>query len=459
MRLPLDSLRVRIVLGAAVWIVSGLMIAGWIVAGLFSEHATEQFRRDLEVHITELSATVIVDANGAPSLLHPLSDPRFANPASGYYWQIDRPGHPPLRSTSLGDRSLPAVHANAPTIAWGEAVGPTGPMIEYGLSKPVPDGGPPLKLSLASDLAELTAITDSFRQVLLASLFTFGLVLSAGGGLYLAYNLRSLARLGRTISDLRSGRRPLRDQDFPSEIRPLVEDLGALLDANASIVQRARVQAGNLAHGLRTPLAVVMDEAERLERAGHVESAAALLEQSHKMQRQIDYHLARSRAAVAVPTPGLFTSVRETLPPILTAMGRLHLGRGVYFTSAPRPDALIACDPTDFGEIVSCLLDNAGKWATSSVQVDWSEQDGMVRLVIEDDGPGLDPEAREQVFAIGERLDDTLSGSGLGLAIARDLATLYGGRVWLDAREPAQGQALKGLRAMVELPQAAMARP
>lgn len=448
MRPPYDSLRFRLIAVAVIGAVAGLMIAGVVIAGVFRDNLTDQFRRDLETHLAELSAVTQVDAQGRPVLRQTLQDPRFQTFGS-HYWQIERQGQPTLRSLSLGQASLPDDFARAAAPSSGVAGGPHGPIMVYGRTLAVTDGGPPLRLSLGGDLHVLeTGLTGS-HQMLVLALLILGLVLVGGGALQLTYGLRPLDRLGRAISELRSGGRAPDGATFPSEIRPLIHDLGALLEANAQIVQRARVQAGNLAHGLRTPLAIVMDEAEQLERAGQTEAARSLIEQCQRMQKQIDYHMARSRAAGAIRTPGRTTSVPAALTPILSAMARLHGRRGVTFEAQEAENLTLACDPEDFAEIASTLLDNAGKWATSRVRITWAAAGQVALIHIDDDGPGLAPEMRERAFAVGERLDDTVAGTGLGLAIARDLARLYGGGVRLDDA-PA-----RGLRVVIELPLAA----
>jgi signal transduction histidine kinase len=236
---------------------------------------------------------------------------------------------------------------------------------------------------------------------------------------------------------------------FPTEIAPLVADLNAMLASTGDMVQRARVGTGNLAHGLRTPLAVQMDEAQRLHDAGATEAAETILHQCQRMQRQIDYHVARASAVGPSRLAGVNTVIAGKAAMILSALARLHLARGVKFGVADDVDArlAVACDPTDLGEMLSALVDNAGKWASHQVLVRWDRAaDHMIVISVDDDGPGLPLAVREQAFAIGERLDDVVPGSGLGLAIARDLARLYGGDAQLD------DSPLGGLRAKLRLP-------
>ena len=453
MRPPYDSLRFRLFWLAAIWVLVGMALAGLLIAQVFRSHLTDQLRTDLAVHLEELSTAVVVGPDARPSLRHPISDPRFLAPRSGFYYQVDRAGQPSLRSASLETGRLSGQYAAFPFPRGGRAEGPHGPVLEYGRTVAAPDGGPPLRLSIAGELVALTGVIESFSRVLAFTLVVFAAVLIAGAALQLTYGLRPLSRLGRAIAETHRSGLPLAGEGFPSEIRPLIHDLRALLQANEAMVQRARVQAGNLAHGLRTPLAVVMDEAERLERAGQSASAQTLLEQCGRMQKQIEHHMARSRAAASIPA-GRATDVAEAIAPMLNAMARLHGGRGVVFELEAGPDLEVACDPVDFAEVISSLLDNAGKWARSRVGVRWERVGEMARIFIDDDGPGLPAELRERMFAVGERLDEVGSGAGLGLAIARDLAILYGGAVRLEDLPTRRDARLEpqGLRAVVELP-------
>jgi signal transduction histidine kinase len=233
---------------------------------------------------------------------------------------------------------------------------------------------------------------------------------------------------------------------FPSEITPLVADLNGLIDSSSASVSRSRLIAGNLAHGLRTPLAILIDEADCLRKSGNAAAADTILHEAQRMQRQIDFHLARARNAAAQPLPGRVASVPATLERLSGAFNRLHQQRQIAYLLEPGLDLNVACDPTDLTEILSNLLDNAGKWATSKCSVRWYRDQAMVAIEIDDDGPGLPDEEREAVFKVGTRLDDLMPGTGLGLAISRDLARIYDGDVALSAGPGG------GLRVTVWLP-------
>ncbi len=439
------SLKFRFIASTFVWIAVGLVLTGLVVSALFRAYVTQGFHDELQVHVEELAALTRVDARGDPVMLRQLSDPRYLPGGSGYYWQIERDGHPTLRSPSLAGRPLSGALARNSRVAWARTQGPTGETLEYGMTRAVTGGGPPLRFSIASDMRLLDAVLVDFERPLSALLVAFALVVLTTGAIQIGFGLRPLRRMAEAIADVRAGRTSRMGGDYPTEIAPLVDDLNDLLAVNSAIVKKARVQAGNLAHGLRTPLTIILDEAERLATEGQSESAATLIRESERMKRQIEHHMARARAASVDRTPGQVASLRDTIGPVLAALSRLHRERDLAICCGDFPDVAIQIDSTDLAEILSNLLDNAAKWAASRVIASWDRGDSTVRILIDDDGPGIDPEFYEQAFSVGEQLSDSASGSCLGLAIVRDLAELYGGTVTLG-KSP-----LGGLQVAVQL--------
>jgi signal transduction histidine kinase len=446
LKISIRSLRVRFIASTIALVATGLALTGLMVSSLMRAYVEQGFHDELQIHLEELAALTTSEKSGQPTLLRQLSDPRFIQQNSGFYWEIRRPGFPPLRSPSLGTRNITGSLAQDTKMRWATTEGPTGQTIEYGFLLQGRNGLPPYHLSIATDVRVLDATLDDFDWPLGSALATFAGAMIALGAIQIIFGLKPLNRMTGAISDIRAGRATAMLGSFPSEIVPVVDDLNALLDANAAMVKSARVQAGNLAHGLRTPLAILLDEADRLQSIGQIASAQTLAHECRRMQRQIDYHLARARAAAAKPTPGQVASIRETVPAIISAMRRLHAGKDVTICCANLPDVRIACDEMDLGEILANLLDNACKWARSRAMVSWEADGRMALILIDDDGSGLAESAREDAFAVGIRLDETTPGTGLGLAIVRDIVHLYGGTVGLDTSP------LGGLRATVSLP-------
>jgi signal transduction histidine kinase len=233
---------------------------------------------------------------------------------------------------------------------------------------------------------------------------------------------------------------------YPSEIQPLVADLNQLLDQRDLMVDQARATAGDLAHGLKTPLALMMQEAERARGQGHTELAASLLEQVDRMRRQVDAHLARARVDVSkhrVVTP---VSVSDTVAGVVRALSHLYADRKLSFEVDVDSTLTVLVAREDLEEILGNLLDNACKWARTTCHVTARAEGGRVLLTVEDDGPGIAAELRAHVLARGARADQAVPGTGLGLSIVRDLTEAYGANVVLAE------SALKGLRVKIDLP-------
>lgn len=268
------------------------------------------------------------------------------------------------------------------------------------------------------------------------------------GGLFLVRKaVAPLRRLRVGLSAVREGRGQRIDGDYPSEVQPLVNDLNGLLEDRERAIARALSTAGDLAHGLKTPLAVLAQEAEQAGAAGHQNLAATLAQLVDRMQRQVDYHLARARATASTgAAPGLRCSVLPSVEGLVRTMRRLHAGRELAIDADVSPAHEIRGRREDLEEMLGNLLDNACKWARSQVVISSSIDNAQLSISVDDDGPGLDPSMRAQVLQRGVRADEQVRGSGLGLAIVSDLAELYGGAVTLETSP------LGGARARLELP-------
>lgn len=268
------------------------------------------------------------------------------------------------------------------------------------------------------------------------------------GGLFLVRRaVAPLWGLRASLASVREGRSQRIEGDHPTEVQPLVNDLNALLDDRERAIARALTTAGDLAHGLKTPLAILEQEAEQAGAAGHHELATTLYQQVERMQQQIDYHLARARAtASSGAAPGLRCSVLPSVEGLVRTMRRLYAERELTIDAEVSPAHEIRGRREDLDEMLGNLLDNACKWARSRVAILSSLEDDRLVITVDDDGPGLDPSMRARVLQRGVRADQQVQGSGLGLAIVSDLAELHGGSVTLETSP------LGGTRARLQLP-------
>ena len=286
------------------------------------------------------------------------------------------------------------------------------------------------------------ALTHADHRITVALALAFMVV-----GVALVKNgLSPIHQLRARLSAVHEGRDNRVHGEYPTEVQPLVDDLNALLAHRERVVNRAIAKAGDLAHGLKTPLAVLTREAERARAHGHCELAAAISHEVARMQRQVDYHLAHARAAASGAAPGARCALIDSVEGLSRTLLRLHDGRGVAIDLNVSPRHALRAQREDVDEILGNLLDNAFKYASSRVVVESAARGDRVLVTIDDDGPGLEPSMRDAVLQRGVRADEAAPGSGLGLAIVCDLVEVYGGTISLG-RSPAGG-----LRARLELP-------
>jgi len=444
------SLRTRLVIGALIWISIGVSAAGVFISVLFGQHAAALVDSEMMGHVEELASLIDVNPEGAPHLYRPLSDPRFGFAGSGYSWQVSRAGKVLIKSISASAADLPVPNDPLALYETLKLTMPNGTqtMIVYE-SLLLPEGqSEPLRLQVNVDSSMVDAVHRTFNISLAMSLLLLVVALTGAAALQVVFGLQPMSRLRRALAAVGLGHAEKLPQNFPVEVQPLVDDLNNLIEVNAGMVLRARTQAGNLAHALKTPLAVLTDEAHRLDARGEGESASVILQQSQRMQREIDYQIARARAAASRSVPGVLAQVAPTVSTIVSAMKRLHGAKALQIHADIDERCVAVCDPMDLNEMLANLIDNACKWASSAVSIRGSV-DGETKhalIAIDDDGPGLPPEAMDVVFQVGERLDEQMPGSGLGLPIVRDLARLYGGDVCLEKSQRG------GLRAILRLP-------
>jgi signal transduction histidine kinase len=289
-------------------------------------------------------------------------------------------------------------------------------------------------------------------SVPMAITFATGIACMAVGAATIQRGLSAMDKLGRSVRELRHGEGRQVEGEYPAEVQPLVTALNALLVEREQRVVRAVARAGDLAHGLKTPLAVLARDADRLEAAGQASLSRSVREQMERMRRHIDYQLAHARATALGGTTDEHTLVAPAVDGLVRTLQHLYAARHLLIDCVVPPHVAVRCPREDLEEVLGNLLDNACKWGRHRVQLRASCADQMVLVDVEDDGPGLASSMMTAVLQRGVRADESVPGSGLGLAITRDLAEAFGGRIEL------QTSALGGLLARVHLP-AAQRRP
>ncbi|TVR99917.1 MAG: hypothetical protein EA406_02010 [Rhodospirillales bacterium] len=429
------------------WIAAALLAAGVVVSAFLERHAEQGLQQRLAIHLDALvAASETEDGTTGLTLAPELTDPRFERPFSGWYWQVGDGGDPVLRSRSLWDQALaidpPAAAGHA---AWLRLEGPEGQRLRALVRDlTLPDDDRLFRYAVAAEEGVITAEIRPVQRTLT------WMLAGLGGGLLIAlfiqvrFGLRPLWRMRRALGEVRAGRAERLDADYVKELAPIAAELNALIDHNAAILERARRHLGDLAHGLKTPLSVLRNEASL-----HGEVAAGLVaQQVGLMTRMVDRHLARARSAGAGRILGARTPVAPVVDTLRRTLLRIHADKPLDFQCSITADAVFAGEREDLEEMLGNLMDNAAKWARARVRVAVAQSDRGLAVTIDDDGPGLPADRRRDALARGTRLDESAPGSGLGLAIVVDLAKLYGGRLTLgDAPEG-------GLRVALTLPAA-----
>ena len=279
----------------------------------------------------------------------------------------------------------------------------------------------------------------------------FGLV-GFGAALLLVAGLLQFRRglspftvLRERLQSVRDGSADRVEGSYPSELQPVVSDLNALLEHQAEAVSRAQSKAGDLAHGLKTPLAVLAQEAERAAAEGHAELADTIRQQVTRMQRQVTYHLAQARAAASGATLNARCAVADSARGLARTLQCLYADRGLAIDIKTDASHIVRVQGEDLDEILGNILDNACKWTRGRVVLTSTAEDQRIVITVDDDGPGIAAGMRDAVWQRGVRADEAAPGSGLGLAIVRDLVELYGGSIVLT------DSPLGGLRVTLKL--------
>jgi len=458
MRLPgftTNSIATRLFLTAAALSSVVLLVASIFFTAYYRQEAEEVFERRLDVYLRAIVADVSQSGEEGRTGPGQLGDPQFELPGSGWYWQITRiddASHEIKASRSLFAKKLPklsdlGVQAEIGGFRRGYAPGPNGRQLRI-VERVIDVGDTGIYLvQVAATITEMEEQIARFRIELMVAFAALAIALAIVTAFQVHFGLRPLRLLQRELVSIRRGDRDRITGRYPSEVAPLAEELNLLIGANRDILERARTQVGNLAHALKTPLSVMVNEAD----SAPSPLAEKVGEQARIMRDQISFYLDRARAAARGGALGAATQVQPCVEALLRTFTKIYSDKGVIFSGRARQDLRFLGERQDLEEMIGNLLDNAGKWAKSEVTVAVQaemESGGrtILHVTIDDDGPGLAPQFRTQATERGRRLDETKPGSGLGLSIVVDLAAAYGGSLALD--DSPSG----GLRAQLRLP-------
>lgn len=439
------SLKLRLMVAAAWWAMPVLVLSGALLHWAFLAHLERQLDAALVAFQRELLAAAEIGADGALTLRYQPADPRFARPLSGWYWQIAQDGAIVAQSPSagpLGPGALPLLSSASGII---EIPGPAERELRI-LSNRVtlPGSVSPATILVAAPCDEIERDLNQFAVHILATFVVLGAAFLVAIYLQVGFGLRPLAEMRRQIAAIRGGRAGQLSGTFPEEIAPMAEEVNALIEHNRDLLQRARNEAGNLAHALKNPLSVISHEIAQLPEA----QRRLLSQQVETVTARVERILKRIRAVGPTGSGSMLVPLQATCDDLVFSLGVIYRARNLALSAEIAPDLAFAGDGDDLAEMVGNLGDNACKWAKAKVAISASRSGDRLRIVVEDDGPGIVQGARDAALARGRRLDERMPGSGLGLDIVREIAALYRGSLQLDT------SALGGLRAELELPAA-----
>ena len=450
------SLARRLVWLALGWCITLLIVAGVALSLIFNQAVITRFDQALADTTEALYAgSTIQDGQVfAP----PLTDARALRAYSGKYWQIAEIGPDGRLRAITWSRSLWDTLLNAPHEV-AVRLGKPGVTIHYDVDGPnrqplralatsalLPGRAAPVIFMAAEDRRPIDRDVRRFAAITAVTLVLLGAGLAAAVYLQVRIGLGPLFAMGREVAAVRRGQAQRLGSDYPAELAPLAGELNALLDHNQEVVERQRTHVGNLAHALKTPISVMLTEAERAP--GPL--AAVVTRQAEAMRGHVEHHLRRARAAARTPGIGERTPVAAVLDELSRTLGRIFRGKVDIDWDAPE-ELDFAGERQDLLEIAGNVMENACKWSRGRVRVaaePAAEDPRRFRLTVEDDGPGLPADQHEAVLKRGERLDESAPGSGLGLSIVDELARAYGGSLRLS-KSP-----MGGLRIVLELPRA-----
>lgn len=450
--MAVKSLRIRLLAAAAIVVGLVLVLAGFALVVVFERNVIRTIDIELDAYIDQLASILTRDENGRVIIDNELADPRFRRPYGGRYWQVSSEKGVLLRSRSLWDTLLEVKDAPAPGagIRRREIAGPDRQVLYAAVSSIILEQDPPGQqeeryvLVAAMDRAEVNEINAKFGGDIVPALGVFAVLLIGAAWVQVSVGLTPLEKVRTGLEAVRLGEAHRLDAEVPLELQPLVAETNRLLDAQETALVKARARAGDLAHGLKTPLTALSMLADGLRNNGQAALAQDIQGHLQSLGQHVERELARSRIAAGAQTKRTF--LEPTVSGLVKTISRLPGGDGIEWRVSSPPGLSAAVDEVDLAEILGNLMDNARKWTKSVVAVTMDRRGHEVEVLVEDDGAGIPERDRPRVLNRGIRLDERVPGTGLGLTIAKEIVEAYNGRLDLGCAD------IGGLRVSLLIP-------
>ncbi|MFB9979295.1 sensor histidine kinase [Mesorhizobium kowhaii] len=433
-----NSIRFRLWSAATISILIALAVAGVGLRYLFELNVERRIVSELTIDLNELIGATSFAADARLSVEPGLTDPRFANPLSGHYWQVeDLASHTLVRSRSLWDATLvfPNQGTSGELRKIEELKGPGGELT-IAVERTITDAdGRSFRAIVAEDHHSVEVSVREYVRDLVPALIMLAAALMAAFFVQITVGLAPLENLRVAVRNVIAQRTARLDVAAPSEVQPLADEIDRLLDAQEKALARARSRATDLAHGLKTPLQVLSADIRALRKKGETELADEIEKSTGAIRRHVERELARARLAPGVSSKAS-CRVKEATAGVIAVVKRTPGGRQLAFVIDVADDFTAPVDEGDLSEILGNLVENAARFARSSVHVSAFATVGEVSIAVADDGPGIPDADRESALSRGVQLDSKGGSSGLGLAIVTDIVEAYGGRLTMANADP-----------------------
>ena len=441
-----NTLAFRIITLSGIWIIIALAFTGALLISSHRDHTSQHYDAHVQMHLEELThASQFVD-DGRFVLAFQPSDPRYHDLYSGWYWEVKQAGKTLKRSPSLGENNLDLKDRQPTTsVVIHEISGPNNEILRvHVIQIAVDTNRDPLVFLATAPTVGITEDVVDYSNHIILNFIALGIGLLLAVLLQVHVALKPLKAISTRISEIRAGKTTKLPEDQLEDVQPLVDELNNLLDHNAVLVKRARNQLGDLAHSVKNPLTVINNAAHDME----TEQRDLILQQTTDISRSVDHYLSRARTYGTEKVLGSRSSIKTATEDLVYAMQRIYLKRNLIYDLSRLQGCWFRGEAQDLEEMLGNLMDNACKWAKSRVKICCETNGGRLKIMVEDDGPGIAQEEFENVMRRGHKLYESKPGHGQGLGIVKDIAALYGGSLNLARSE------LGGLQAKLDLPSA-----
>jgi len=445
----MNSLAVRLFFSATVWIMLTLVSAGLLLSDLNQNSNFKAFDDRLNLSLETLIGASRLDSSDGITVVSTIGDPRYFQPYSGWYWQINDGAKTLARSRSMWDQVFTIdkrlIGGRSQFVSQVQSNDNQVKKIEkkklHIIQREIsfPGYKNPVTFTVSGDTQEYQDNIKKFDNTLSTILIALGVGLMFAVFLQVNFGLLPLNKIKTALFKIRNGDEKNLQDPYPLEVQPLATEINNLLEHNEKIIERAKTHVGNLAHVLKTPLAVVSNEIDGKDKI--------LSNQVQLMKRQIDRYLKKAHLDSVGKVTKEKINIIELSKKMIGIFLKLYPSKDIQMSSNLEKGYVLSSFE-DMEEVIGNIVENSCKWAGKRVLLEIKESnENNIHMVFSDDGPGLPQDKMKKVFGRGFRLDEQTPGTGLGLNIVKDIVETSKGKVWLT-----KSSELGGLEVNIKLP-------